>query len=315
LCSIEKQRFSKLATMGMPDPPVVNLNRLRYFLVLADELHFGRAAERLHIAQPGLSQQIRKLERELDVRLLDRARRSFRLTPAGRLLRDTSRTLLDHAEDVVGQVRACARGETGQLRVAYTRSAADLSPAGLLQAFRQSHPGVDVHVTTGWTARNLELLDTGEIDAAFVRCPEPADRYTTLHLEDEELVVALPAGHPLAARRGIKPSDLEGQPVVMWPRAQGPGYYDRIIDQIWPGGPPRIVREEPEAEHILVAVANGAGIAVLDRRRATKLRPAGVLVRRFAAPRPHTELALIWRNSHQPAVLTSFIRSCRSSLT
>jgi DNA-binding transcriptional LysR family regulator len=101
----------------------------------------------------------------------------------------------------------------------------------------------------------------------------------------------------------------------MWPRVQGPGYYDRIINQIWPDNPPRIVRQEPEAEQILAAVASGTAIAVLDRHRAAKLCPSNVLIRRFAAPRPHTELTLIWRSTCQSAVLTSFIRTVRTRST
>lgn len=293
----------------MSSRPVPNLRRLKYFVVLADELHFGRAAQRLLIAQPGLSQQIRKLERELHVQLLDRLGRTFRLTPAGRLLAEESAALLNEADDIIGRAQACDRGETGLLRIAYTRSTPNLSPPSLVQEFRRRHPDVDVRVSTAWTARNLELLDAGELDAAFVRCPTPADGYEGRHLENEELVVALPTGHPLCARRGVKFADLADEPVVMWPRTLGPAYYDCIISQIWPDKPPRIVREEPEAEQILAAVASGTGIAILDYHRAAKLRPAGVLIRRFARPRPYAELAVIWRSTHQSAVLALFVET------
>jgi DNA-binding transcriptional LysR family regulator len=296
-----------------PTEPVMNLRRLRYFVVLAEELHFGRAAERLHIAQPGLSQQIKRLERELGTVLLHRDRRTIGLTAAGELLLTQGRPLLQAAANLVEQVRARARGSSGRLRIAYTRSAAGLSPPAIVRAFRRTHPDIELHTSTAWTARNLELLTAGEVDAAFVRPPVHTDGLDLAPLEDEELVVALPHQHPLARRRAIRRDQLTHQRVVLWPRPQGPGYYDRIIDQVWPDAPPDIVLEEPEAEQILAAVANGHGITILDRRRAEKLRPPHVVIRRFAAPRPTSQLALAWRTTDPAPALRAFVRTCRAT--
>lgn len=278
---------------------------------MAEELHFGQAARRLRVAQPGLSQQIKTLERELGAELLERDRRQVRLTEAGELLLADAVPLLRAADDLAARVRDRADGRSGLLRIAYTRSAADLSPPKLVQAFRRAHPDVEIRAETAWTAHNLALIAADEIDVAFVRLPAGGDGIETLHLDDEELVVAVAEGHPLAARAELTPRDLAHEPIVLWPRTQGPGYFDSIVEQIWPGSAPNVVHEEPEAEQILAAVRAGAGAAVLDRHRAEKLRPPQVVIRRFAEPRPATRVGLAWRSADSSPVVRAFRDLCR----
>ncbi|MBO2450843.1 LysR family transcriptional regulator [Actinomadura barringtoniae] len=285
----------------------MELRRLRYFAVLAEELHFARAAERLHIAQPSLSQQIKALERELGVRLLDRGGRGVTLTSAGEALVDEAAAVLTRCDELVERVRAAGHGLSGRLRIAYTRSAVDLAAQPIVGRFREAVPGVEVLAMTGWTSENLRRLVAGEVDVVFVRPPVSDAGLAVRQVAEEELVVVVPAGHRWAARRRIKRAELRDEPVVMWPRAQGPGYYDHIVEQVWAGTPPRIVRREPEAESILAAVNDGVGIAVLDRGRAEKLRPRGVLVRRFAAPAPTAGLAIAWRPADRSPALARFL--------
>jgi DNA-binding transcriptional LysR family regulator len=285
---------------------------LQYFAVLAEELHFRRAAERLHIAQPGLSQQIQVLERELGAKLFERSSAGVTLTDAGRALRDEGVPLLHEAERVVAKVRAAAQGRAGRLRIVHTRSLLAGRPDELVRTFRRDHVDADIVVETAWTARNVAMVRAAEIDAAFVRLPvTDADDLRILLLGSTELVVALPTAHPLARRRAIRPADLREVSLVSWPREQAPGYFDHIRNQIWGEHPIPEVTYEPDPEHLLAAVAEGAGVCVLDADRAARLRPRGVVVRRFSRPAPQAEYGLAWSPHRISELLEAFVAHCR----
>jgi DNA-binding transcriptional LysR family regulator len=288
----------------------MELRRLQYFETLAHELHFGRAADRLHITQSALSQQIRVLEREIGATLIIRSSRGVSLSSAGEVLLAGAPALIRQAQLLEEATRAAAQGTSGVLRLAYTRSAADLGTHAIVRTFRSRFPDIKVIAQTCWTARNLELLSSGEIDVAFVRPPITAHGITCLTLGAGELIVALPAGHPLCAYPQLHREQLRGEPAVLWPREQGPGSHDRITSQVWPDGAP-IVHEEPEGEHILAAVAEGVGITILDRQRAEKLQPPGVELRSFVPPVPTLDVGVAWRADDSSAVLKQFLACCR----
>lgn len=292
---------------------LVELRRLRYFVVLAEELHFRRAAERLHIAQPGLTQQIRVLERELGAALFERSTSGVTLTDAGRILLEDGVPLLREADRIAERVRDAARGRTGLLRIVHTRSLAGALPDELVRAFRQLRPGADIAVETAWTTRNVAMLRAGEADAAFVRLPlADAEDLGVMRLGQTELVVVLPGGHPLAGRRALRPADLRGAGIVSWPREQGPGYFDRIQSAIWGNESPVLVASEPDPEHLLAAVAAGAGLCVLDAKRAAKLRPRGVVLRRFAPPGLTGAFGVAWNPRRHSPLLDAFLACCRA---
>lgn len=287
---------------------VMDLRRLRYFCTVAEELHFGRAADRLAVAQPGLSQQVKVLEAELGTALFERSSRRVALTEAGRTLYPDARALLVAADALEDRVRAVAAGRAGRLRVHTTRSAPSGAAAELVDSFRARYPAVDLELVTGFTGWNLEELRAGRSDVVFVRPPVGPDAGVELvDLGVEELVVALPVGHRLVARRRLRPADLQGEDVVSWPRRNAPGMHDRIETQVWGGGPPRVVREEPDDEQVLRAVAAGVGVAVMIGTRVESLRFPGVAVRRFAAPVPTVGLALAWRRSVAPPSAARFV--------
>lgn len=288
----------------------MNLRRLEYFTVLARELHFTRAADEIGITQPALSQQIKTLERELDVDLFERRGREVRLSAAGAALVREAAGLLNRSAAVERTVRAAARGRSGVLRVAYTRSGADLCAGELVRGFRQARPDVQVEAMTGWTSWNLSLLKDERVDAAYLRGPVRERGVEVRELETEDMVVALPEDHPLAARPAVRAADLADEPVVLWPRHQGPEYYDSLVEQVWPERGPRLVLEEPESEHILAAVAHGTCLSVLGTRRAAKLCPPGVTWRRFVEPRPRIALSLAWRRGDPRAVVRDFVAYC-----
>ncbi|SCG72734.1 LysR family transcriptional regulator [Micromonospora humi] len=281
-----------------------DLRRLRSFAVLAEELHFTRAAARLHIAQPALSQQIRALERQLGAPLVQRTSRGCTLTEVGARVADEATRLLAEVDAATARIRDLARGRGGRLRLAYTRSARGGRVDALIGRFRAAHPGVEVVSETAWTAPNVAGLLAGRLDAAFVRPPVDEPALACRTVDTEELLLALPAGHPLAAgRRRIGRAEVVDLPAVMWPRENGPGMFDRTISQVWPRGGFRLVRQEPDDEQLLRAVAQGDVVAAVPAGRARALRLPGVRLRRFTAPTPTVDVGLAWPvDSTNPAL-------------
>ncbi|MEU6379115.1 LysR family transcriptional regulator [Streptomyces sp. NPDC046909] len=282
----------------------MDLRRLRYFLVLAEELNFTRAAHRLHIAQPALSQQIKALERDIGAELLERGSRGCRLTAVGEVVAREAGELLAHADAAQARIRAAAGGRQGQLRLALTRSARGGPVDALLTAFRTLHPDVELVVRTGWTAHNITELLAGRLDAAFIRPPLDGEGLECRHIAREELLVAVPAEHPLARARKVTRGHIAAEPVILWPRENASGMHDLITRQLWPDGGPRIVREEPDDEQLLLSVASGIGIAPVPEGRARALRIPGVRLKRVTAPMPTVDLAL----AHRPGDATPALR-------
>ncbi|GAA3186594.1 LysR substrate-binding domain-containing protein [Dactylosporangium siamense] len=285
----------------------MELRRLRYFAVLAEELHFTRAAARLRIAQPALSQQVKALEREVGARLVERGRGGCVLTPVGTVVAAEAAALLAQAAGAEQRIAAAVRGQGGRLRLAYTRSARGGVVDDLVERFRAAHPLVEVVPETGWTAPNVAGLLAGRYDAAFVRPPVDDEGIRWRLVGTEELLLALPTGHPLAARRRVPRELLRGEPAVMWPRDNGPGMYDRIVAQIWPGGGFALARHEPDDEQLLRAVAAGGVLAAVPEGRARALRMPGVLLRRFTGVPPTVDIGLAWAPRHLNPVVRSLL--------
>ncbi|CAL9423288.1 hypothetical protein SUDANB95_01890 [Actinosynnema sp. ALI-1.44] len=193
------------------------------------------------------------------------------------------------------------------LRLAHTRSGVDTPVQDLVARFRALHPDTTLSVVSGWTEWNVRQVQAGAVDLAFVRLPVAEPGLVRMHLTDEELVAVLPAGHPLSRTRRLRPAHLRDEPVAFWPPTQGPGYHDAVIRRIWPDGRPKIVREDPDAEHVLVAVAAGTGLTILGRERAARLHPKGTTLRRFTHPPPHGRPVghLV---SHQPIPVARSLR-------
>jgi DNA-binding transcriptional LysR family regulator len=292
-----------IADMGDERLDGADLDRLRSFRALADELHFTRAAARLHLTQPALSQHIRALERQLGTDLVRRGARGCTLTEVGEQVAAEAGRLLAEADATAGRIRAAAHGRDGRLRLAYTRSARGGRVDALVARFRREHPRVEVVPETGWTTPNVAGLLAGRFDAAFVRTPVDEPALTYRYVDREELLLAVPERHPLAGRRRIARSDVAGRPAVMWPRENAPGMFDRTIALVWPAGGFDLVRHEPDDEQLLRAVAEGAVIAAVPAGRARALKVPGVRLRRFTAPVPTVDVALAYpTGSTNPAV-------------
>jgi DNA-binding transcriptional LysR family regulator len=274
----------------------MDLRQLRTFLAVAEERHFGRAAERLHIAQPAVSQQIRVLESHLGTRLFDRTSRSVDLTPAGRTLFAGTADILDRVAQLAEATRATGRALRGELRLNYARTAPVGIATDIVEEFRRRHPEVSLTIATVTTARSVEQLRDGTRDAAFVRLPLlEADDLQVIEIGRDPLIAALPANHRLARRRLVTPEDLAADRLVFWPREQGPGFHDWIVTQLFGGTLPQIARIEPDTEQMVRAVARKAGYAVTTQSRASLLSVRNVVFKRFAPSVPTAPLGLAWR--------------------
>lgn len=287
----------------------MELRQLRYFAVLAETLHFGQAATQLHISQPGLSQQIRRLEQELGVVLLERGRQTH-LTAAGAALAKAAVSLLAHEEKVRTQVRRVASKAPGKLQVVLTRSAPTQLTHAILERYRAQHPEIEVQTETAWTSHNLSMLHAGKADAALVQLP--LENSAGLHVRElarRALSVILPSGHPLAGRRKIRLEELRHEPYIGWPREQAPAAWDRLLSSVWGDEQPLIIRIEPDLERMVAAVKDGLGFAMATRERALQLRREGVVVRDLFTPSVDYIFGLCWLtdnlNPNLPALVSS----------
>ena len=264
----------------------MELRHLRYFVAVAEEGHVTRAAERLGIQQPPLSQQIRALETELEVQLFRRLPRGVELTQAGEALLAEARVILDPVEHAASAARRAARGEAGRIGLGFTSSASfhPLVPR-VIRAFREAHPLVALSLDEGGTAELADGLCAERIDAAFVRSPiGPAAGLTVHSVLEEEMVAALPSGHRLAgvaAAARMPLADLAGETFILYRRPLGPGLYDAIIAACQRAGySPQIGQEAPRLLSTLSLVAAGLGVTLIPASM-QRLRVNGVAYRRL----------------------------------
>ncbi|MGD0716349.1 MAG: LysR family transcriptional regulator [Gaiellaceae bacterium] len=284
----------------------MELRRLRYFIAVAEELHFGRAAERLHMAQPPLSQQVKALEAELGVQLLQRNRRRVELTDSGRLLLEEGSLLLAHAANVEELLRRSGTGEVGRLALGYFGSVTyDLLPA-VLQAFRVRFPNIALQLQELSTADQVVALRERKIDIGLVHLPVKDTRIELTLLTMERLIVALPTSHPLTARAQIVAADLGGDSFILFPRRNAPGYYDEILALCRESGfSPNIVYEVANQQAIIALVSAGAGVALVPEST-QNLRQPGVVYRPLSLSSNRLSIALAKRQGDSLPVVRNF---------
>ncbi len=285
----------------------MELRHLRYAVALADELHFARAAARLHIAQPPLSQQIKALEEELGVRLFDRTSRRVGLTDAGAAFIAEARRTLASAEHAIEAARRAARAETGRLAIGYVSSASyELLPA-VLRAFRRRAPDVLLVLEEMNSSEQSRGVLAGTLDLGFVRRPPPTDRRLAgTVVWREPIVVAVPRDHPLAAPRAIRLRQLAVEPFVIFPARPRPSWADVALDLCRGAGfEPRVVQEAVEMVSALSLVAAGIGVALVPGAVRAVRRP-GVVFRPLT-PAPWSELMLVRRNEPPTALIARFL--------
>jgi DNA-binding transcriptional LysR family regulator len=289
----------------------MELRHLRYFLAVADELHFGRAAARLHISQPPLSQQIRQLEKELGFDLFLRTRRRVRLTEAGGTFRDEARALLERLGQATVAAQRVARGETGALAVGFVASATFAILPRLYRRFRELHPDVSLALSEMSTAEQVEALRSGQIQVGLARTPIGDDSFAAEPLREEPLVLVLPARHRLARRRTLALRAAADEPFVLFPRHPRPGWVDVVQAACRAAGfRPAVVQEVLELSAAVTLVAAGIGVALVPES-AQALRVAGVAYRPLRSPAPTTRLVALHRADDPRPVVERFLAVAR----
>ena len=287
----------------------MELRHLRYFSAIAEERHFGRAAERLGIAQPPLSKQLQDLERELGYPLFDRSRRPIELTAAGQALLEHTRGIFAGVEAAVREVRRAGAGHSGRLTIGYPTSLAYSGLSTLLRAFRERSPEVAIEVRELSPGEQIEALKRGDLDVGFVRTPLHEPELASENIRNEKLVLALPVDHRLAIRERVSLSAVASEPFVFFPRARGPGFFDFLMGFCRDSGfTPHIVQEAPQID-VLALVAAGFGLSIFpDSVR--EFRRADIVLRPIIGS-PTTELRVAWRSGDASPAVARFIETVR----
>jgi DNA-binding transcriptional LysR family regulator len=287
----------------------MDLRKLRYFVAVAEELHFGRAAARVGIAQPPLTQQIQKLERELGCRLLVRGRKTA-LTEAGRTLLDEARRILDQAERAAEMTRRAARGEQGQLVVGAPPSVMLSALPAVIRKYRQQYPGVQFTLRELSTSAIENALRSGEIDVGFLRETRPTAPLASQIMFAEPVVAVLPASHPLATRKSLALAALRGEPFLFFPRRLGPAFYDQLISFCSRAGfVPDVVQEATQWQSVVCLVEAGMGVS-LAPGCVQRFRWPGVAYRPLQ--QLQTLVSACWRLEAPSATAWAFLKLARS---
>jgi len=293
----------------------LELRQLRYFVAVAEELHFGRASVRLHMTQPPLSQAIAALEEQLQAPLFRRNRRTVELTPAGAALLPEARRILAEASALPELVRRAAGGETGRLSLAFVTSADYSVLPPFLRRYSERYPGVRLALQEATTDVQIEELLRGRFDAGFLIPPLPDKARASLDylkVLDEPLILCAPAGLALPGDGGpVRLQDLPPLPLITIPRAITPALHDAILACFRAAGlAPTIGQQAIQMQTIVGLVSAGMGLALVPQSVANLMRP-GVEYRALADPTPLVETGIAWRRDNPSPVLQGFLELLR----
>lgn len=301
---------------------VIDVRVWRQFLAVAELLHFGRAAQRLHMTQPPLTMAIQQLERRLGQPLFVRSRRTVALTPAGAALLLPVRQWLTQGEALSALARAAGQGDVGRLRLGFVSTLGFGPLPDWLRGFRERHPRIEVELREVTTDVQREAFAQGELDAGFMLHasgigPGLEDAgLQALRVVEEPLVLALPEAHPLATAARLSLAALMGQPLVIFPRAIAPSLFDAVLAYYHRhGAAPPIAQEAIQMQTIVNLVSAGLGVAWVPEV-VTRLQRSGVVYRALppalAAGAPRCETSLVWRRE-PTAVVERFVEFIRAA--
>ena len=290
----------------------MKLHHLRYFSVLAEELHFGRAARRLAITQPPLSGAIKALEDELGASLFTRDSKHVALTPAGLALRAEVRQVLERVDRTAAVVRAVANGLRGQLEIGTTGSMLYRELPSIVQRFQTATPGVEVMLRELSTAQQIDELLRGQLDAGFINAATVPPQLEHMPLAIDYLVCCLPTTHPMASSRSVRLAQLADEPFVMFAREVAPANHDNVLAVFSRSGiHPRLVHAARQWLTVIAMVAHGLGIALVPASLARSHMDGVVFVP--LARLPTRSIALLaWRPPVVSAALAGFLEAART---
>ena len=285
----------------------MELRHLRYFTVLAEELHFGRAARRLHLSQPPLSFNIKQLEASLGVQLLERNRHGVKLTPAGETFRRAALQVLADVDTAALRTRDVATGVTARVRIGFVGSMLFRGLPERLESFHAQHAGEQVELTELHSAEQVDAIAHGRIDLGFVHTQRVPANLRCERYMSEPFMACVPARHPASSATGWDAAHWRQTPLVLFSRGASPDYYERVLGLCTQLGLDPLVRHEVRHWLSVVAlVAKGMGVALVPRA----LMDSGVAGVRFL-PLPETgvlsEVHLLWNERQMPAVLPALV--------
>ena len=285
----------------------MDLKQLRSFIAVAQSLNFGRAARQLYLSQSALSVQIQNLETHLGVPLLERNRRSVRLTAAGEAVLADSEELLQRIADIELRARRIGSGEVGHLRIAFVASATESLIPAIVLAFRKLYPGVDLDLKNLPTVQQIDALKTGSIDVGFVRMPVAEDGLSIDPIHREPFAIVLPKVHPLASEKALSVRKLAHEPFIAYGRKWAPSFYDHWTTICRKAGfSPNIVQEVAEMDTALVLVAASIGVAIIPEGIARRSR-SGVKVEPLTAEKVVSEIGVAVQTSRATPLLLRFV--------
>ena len=292
----------------------MELRHLRYFLAVAEELNFTRAAKRLNIAQPPLTQQIKALEAEMGVTLFDRSGYRVELTDAGKSFVPQVARILTDVHNAVLIAKRAAAGEVGHVRVGFTESAS-FNPlvTAAFRNFRVACPEVEVSLEEAPSTVLAAALRDGRVDAAFIRPPLRTAAGIALHLiDEEEMVVAVSSAHPLAARNDLEIRDLANETFVLYPRAERPGLADTVISACEKAGfSPKVKQYTPQLSSTINLVAASLGVSIVPKSM-QGLQPQAVAYKRLRDQQLTALLGIAHRADEVSAPILRFIETARA---
>ncbi|MBC2665342.1 LysR family transcriptional regulator [Novosphingobium flavum] len=287
------------------------LSQLRCFVAAAEELHFGRAAQRLNMTQSPLSRQIQLLERILDVTLLERTSRNVSLTPAGRVFLIEARRIVRLAESASLSARRVAKGDAGKVSIGFTAVSGYMLVPQIVSQARAALPNIDLELREMVSGDQTDALLTGLIDIGFVRPPIVRGEFETVLMLSEPLVVALPSGDHRQAKSALEPADLDDQPLIMYSR-QGAGYFHDMLVRLFDdaGVTPQYVQHVTQIHSMLGLVRAGLAAAIVPQS-ATGLHPDDVQFRQLTTePERPVELYLAWKRDNANPALDAMRKLC-----
>jgi len=288
----------------------MELRHLRYFVAVGEEQHYGRAAQRLHVAQPALSRQIQDLEEEVGFQLFERLPRGVKLSAGGKLFLEEARRILQQVNEAAARAARVARGQSGTLRIGFTENSSwhGVVPDSL-RRFRERQPDAELQLHPAGSVDQIEEIRSGRVDAGFVfNLPKNDEELDQLPVAMQHVELAAPKGHRLSKVKNLRLQDLVDTPFVWFPRREAPAFYDRLMHECYRGGlkSPRIVQEAANEATILSLVSHGMGVGWVNETARWRC-PKQVVILSVTDLDMPLPMALAWRKDNASPLLASFI--------
>jgi DNA-binding transcriptional LysR family regulator len=299
--------------MNQISPADIELRHLRYFVAVAEELHFGRAARRLHLAQPPLSQQIRKLEEMLGHALFTRTSRAVKLTAVGEVFLERARITLRKVHDDVEVARSVGRGEVGFLNVGFIGSGMLTFLPAMLGQYRRHYPKVNLQLREFHTSGVIRALLEGTLDVGFLRDGGPVEGLEVAPVFSEPFVAAVPKRHRLADRKTISAAELRDEPFVLFSRSASDRAYEKTLSLCEEHGfRPQIVQEGPQWLTLLRLVGAGLGVTIAPAC-IERIAAPDVVCRRIRGTRTRSDIELAFRSAEDREIVRTFCSAARAA--